>query len=233
MRKSGIDAAKSFVSEEFPNCDFAILAGSASRGEETPSSDLDIVIFQGNSKGYRKSYELFDWRIEAFIHNYESYLIEFERERNIGRPILGNMITEGILLKESNDYQNVKENAYCHVTNGPTPLTDSYITASRYFIGDLLDDFIDAKSNEEALLTINNLSLQVPDFILRLNNYWSGRGKGLTRALHSFDEKTYNNFFKSLEEYYKNNDKEPFIKFVKEVYDPIGGFLFEGYTTDK
>jgi predicted nucleotidyltransferase len=233
MRKSAVEAAKCFVIEEFPNSDFAILAGSASRGEETPSSDLDIIIFNANSESYRKSFVLYDWRIEAFIHNYQSYLIEFEREKQKGRPILGNMISEGKILKNNNEYLQVKDNAFQHVSSGPVPLTEEYIKASRYFIGDLLDDFIDAKSNEEALITLNNLSLEIPDFILRLNKQWSGRGKGLTRALRSFDEGIYDEFFNSLNEFYIANNKQPFVDFVNRVYKPIGGLLFEGFSTKK
>ncbi|BCB05234.1 nucleotidyltransferase domain-containing protein [Bacillus sp. KH172YL63] len=231
MRKSAVEAARCFVNEEFPNCDFAILAGSASRGEETPSSDLDIVIFDANSVSYRKSLVLYDWRIEAFIHNHQSYLLEFDREKQKGRPILGNMISEGIMLKDHEEFLQVKDNALQHVQSGPLPLTEEYIRASRYFIGDLLDDFIDAKSREEALITVNNLSLEIPDFILRLNNQWSGRGKGLTRALRSFDEKIYNEFFSSLNDFYLADNKQPFVDFVNKVYKPLGGFLFEGFST--
>lgn len=141
------------------------------------------------------------------------------------------MISEGIMLKDHEEFLQVKDNALQHVQSGPLPLTEEYIRASRYFIGDLLDDFIDAKSREEALITVNNLSLEIPDFILRLNNQWSGRGKGLTRALRSFDEKIYNEFFSSLNDFYLADNKQPFVDFVNKVYKPLGGFLFEGFST--
>lgn len=44
MNMSAIEVAKQFVSTHFPDCSVAILTGSASRGEETPYSDLDILI---------------------------------------------------------------------------------------------------------------------------------------------------------------------------------------------
>ncbi len=56
MRAPAIEAAQSFVANNFPNSDFSILAGSASRGEDTLSSDLDIVIFQNDSESYRESF---------------------------------------------------------------------------------------------------------------------------------------------------------------------------------
>ncbi|WP_443111935.1 nucleotidyltransferase domain-containing protein [Alicyclobacillus sp. ALC3] len=43
-RLPAIEAARSFVSTRFSNCNVAFLTGSAARGEETPYSDLDILI---------------------------------------------------------------------------------------------------------------------------------------------------------------------------------------------
>ncbi|WP_082892748.1 nucleotidyltransferase domain-containing protein [Rossellomorea aquimaris] len=231
MQNTPHEAAACFVTESFPKCEFAILAGSASRGEETDSSDLDIVVFQNESESYRESLFKYDWRIEVFVHNYQSYLDEFEREREKGRPILGNMISEGKVIKYSPQYDQIRKNVIVHVSAGPTPLTKEYILASRYFIGDLLDDFVDSKNYEEALITLNNLSLQVPDFVLRLHNQWSGRGKGLTRALHSYDEKMYRDFFYSLNDFYKNGNKDVFVDFVHKMYEPVGGLIFEGYSS--
>ncbi len=142
---------------------------------------------------------MYDWRIETFIHNHESYLIEFEREKSKGRPVLGNMISEGKLIGDSKRYENIKNNALNHESNGPAPLSKEYIKASRYFIGDLLDDFVDAKSYQDAVISLNDLSLKVPDFLLRVNNQWSGRGKGLARALYSYDQRAYHEFFSSVE----------------------------------
>ncbi|MCM2677312.1 nucleotidyltransferase domain-containing protein [Alkalicoccobacillus plakortidis] len=156
MKKTALLTAKSFLTQHFPDCDFAILAGSASRGEETPTSDLDIVIFDDKLDHYRESFLYDEWRIEAFIHQSNSYIKEFEREKEIGRPILGNMLIEGLLLKDHASYKLIVESAVKHVQSGPTPLTMNYINASRYFIGDLLDDFIDSKHNDEAIITLNS-----------------------------------------------------------------------------
>ena len=39
-----IEAARSIITSQFPNCDVALLGGSVARGEATKTSDLDIVI---------------------------------------------------------------------------------------------------------------------------------------------------------------------------------------------
>ena len=109
MKLTADEAAACFVTESFPDCEFAILAGSASRGEETVTSDLDIVVFQNESESYRESLFKYHWRIEVFVHNHSSYMDEFVREREKGRPVLGNMISEGKLIKYSAQYDQVRE----------------------------------------------------------------------------------------------------------------------------
>ncbi|MDQ0207585.1 nucleotidyltransferase domain-containing protein [Alkalicoccobacillus murimartini] len=233
MTKPAFEVASEFITHHFPNCSFAVLAGSTARGEETPTSDLDIVIFDEHSDHYRESFVYEGWKIEAFVHHSISYRKEFEEEKEIGRPILGNMLIEGLLLKDHASYKAIAERAVKHVQEGPAPLTEDYIKASRYFIGDLLDDFIDSKHHDEAVITLNQLSLQLPDFILRLNNQWSGRGKGLSRALYAFDHELAQTFFHALRGYYQHQNKEPFIAFVTDIYKPLGGFLFDGFSLGK
>lgn len=234
LRISGIDVANKFVKDKFPNCDIAFLAGSVSRGEETVTSDLDIVIFDSSIvSNYRESFVLYNWKIEAFIHNYSSYLKQFEIDKETGRPILANMLAEGKIIRDNGKSQEIKDNAITFIKSGPKPLTEDFIRASRYFIYDLLDDFQDSKNYSEAIMTLNTISTELADFILRVNRQWSGRGKGLARSLNKFDKRIYNELFECLERYYKNGDKQPFIKFVNDFYEPFGGPLFDGFSQGK
>jgi predicted nucleotidyltransferase len=229
MRIDGIEAAKRFIEEKYPNCDFSLLAGSTARNQQTDTSDLDIIIFDENLASYRAGYELYDWKIEAFVHTYGSYKAQLEKEKKNGRPLLANMINEGIVLKDNHKILMLKEEVNSYLEEGPEPLTEEYVKASRYFIYDLLDDFRDSKNHEESLITLNNLSLQLGDFILRYNNQWTGRGKGLVRALRKYNNDLAERFFKSLNDYYKFQNKAPFIQFVDEIYLPLGGQLHDGF----
>lgn len=234
LRMSAMDAAKKFVKEEFPDCDIAFLAGSASKGEETTTSDLDIVIFdQSIGSDYRESYLLYNWKIEAFIHNDTTYLNQFDIDKETGRPILANMIAEGIIITDSGRSGEIKDSAQTFLQNGPSPLSESFIHASRYFIYDLLDDFQDCENHPEAIMTLNTISLQLADFILRVHGQWVGRGKGLARSLQKFDERIYLEFFDSLDCYYKDGDKQPFISYVNDIYKPLGGPLYHGFSQGK
>ena len=234
MRLSGIEATKKFAEEKFPESEIVFLAGSASRGEETITSDLDIVIIDNSIiSSYRESFVLYDWKIETFFHNYNSYLDQFNIDKDTGRPILANMLAEGKAIKDNGKSNEIKNNAKDFIKAGPNPLSESFIKASRYYIYDLLDDFADTENHHEAIITLNTISLQFVDFILRVNGQWTGRGKGLTRALRQFDEVTYKRYFETLDYYYKGGEKQPFIDFVNEFYVPLGGPLFDGFSQGK
>lgn len=230
LRLSGIEVAKKFVEEKFPECDIVFLAGSASRGEETATSDLDIVIIDNSiENNSRESFVLYDWKIETFIHNYRTYLEQFDIDKDVGRPILANMLAEGKIIKDNGNTGEIMNKAKAFIKAGPNPLTENFIIASRYYMFDLLDDFTDAKNHQEAIITLNTISIQLADFILRVNRQWTGRGKGLARALRNFDEEIYIMYFETLDFYYKNGEKQPFINFVNEFYEPFGGSLFDGF----
>ncbi|WP_077247793.1 nucleotidyltransferase domain-containing protein [Bacillus sp. FJAT-27225] len=234
MRLSGIETTRKFAEEKFPKSDIVFLAGSASRGEETVTSDLDVVIFDDSMvNSYRESFILYGWKIEVFIHNYRTYLEQFERDKDAGRPILANMLAEGKVIKDNGKSEEIKNIAQDFIKTGPNPLSKNYIEASRYFMYDLLDDFADSKNHQEAIITLNTITIQIADFILRLNGQWTGRGKGLARALQKFDEGLYKRFFESLDCFYKNGEKQEFINFVNKVYEPLGGPLFDGFKQGK
>ncbi|MEX1030007.1 MAG: nucleotidyltransferase domain-containing protein [Paenibacillaceae bacterium] len=234
MRLQPIDVANQFIDLYFPNCRIAFLAGSASRGEHKPSSDLDIVVIdETQPNAYRESFFKFGWRIEAFIHTKDSYRPYFESDKRRWRPTLPNMIFSGLILKDDGTAQSLKKEAQQLLEDGPETLTPEDISASRYFLTDLLDDFIDTDKTDEALITLNTLSLQVAEFILRSNRKWIGRGKGLVRELRQFDESLCDRFMDSLQSYYQDGNKQPFTEFVDDLLDPHGGRLFEGFSMGK
>ncbi|WP_232695449.1 nucleotidyltransferase domain-containing protein [Brevibacillus daliensis] len=111
MKYSSFEASKLFIDDKFPTCEIAFLAGSASRGEETKTSDLDIVVFDNNSNEYRESFFMFGWRIECFIHNKESYAKQLASDKESGKPILATMIMEGKILIDNGDAEKLKQEA--------------------------------------------------------------------------------------------------------------------------
>ncbi|MBM7839225.1 hypothetical protein JOC54_002496 [Alkalihalobacillus xiaoxiensis] len=229
VRKTAREAAKEFIGAHFPTCELAILAGSVARAEETTSSDIDLILFLAETNGYRESFFAYGWPFEVFVHSQETYLNELNRETQVGRSLLGNMLSEGIALIDDGSFNRIKQEAINHLKAGPAPLTREYIEASRYVMGNCIDDLIDVTSEAEALMIVNTLSIEVPQFILRYHNQWQAKGKSLSRALYAYDYDCAERFFYSLQAFYKKGQKDPIIAFIQEIYEPIGGFLFSGF----
>lgn len=135
MKLPPIQAAQAFIASHAPNCNTALLAGSAARGEHKDHSDLDIVIIDdGLSDAYRESLFEFGWRIEAFFHTNESVRRFFQSDCERGRPTMPHMCAAGIVLRDDGSAVLLKQDARALLEKGPEPLTQEAIQSSRYFL---------------------------------------------------------------------------------------------------
>ncbi|WP_337020316.1 nucleotidyltransferase domain-containing protein, partial [Oceanobacillus massiliensis] len=177
-----IQAAKQFVALYFPDCNGALLAGSVVRGEETETSDLDIVIFdQDIRSSYRESMNVFDWNIEVFVHNFSSYKHFFKSDCERAKPSMPRMVSEGIVLKDTGFLDAIKKEADELLEKGPEEWPEDTIMVKRYFITDVLDDFIGSNHRAEEIFIANALAELVSEFILRTNRKWIGSSKWILR----------------------------------------------------
>lgn len=234
MRLEPLDAACVFVEKYFPNCQAALLAGSVVRGEATATSDLDIVIFDKEIKdSYRESWIEFGWPIEIFVHNFTSYKKFFAMDYERARPSIQKMLAEGVIIKDDGIVKALKIEAEEVLANGPQRWTDDTINTKRYFITDVLDDFIGCTEIEEEFFIANLLADLVSEFILRTNGKWVGTSKWVFRLLKAHDEQLARQFIEAFTHYHETKDKSKIIRFVDDVLQPYGGRLFEGFTLGK
>lgn len=234
MRLQPVEAAKRFIEQFYPQCNVAFLAGSASRGEHKALSDLDIVIIDETiPSAYRESLFELGWRMEIFINNRASILGFFESDAKRGRPTMPHMCANGILLKDDGTAALLRAKALAIIEQGPEPLTVSEIESARYFLTDLLEDFIDADRHDEALYTLNTLSIQLAEFALRVQGRWIGRGKGLPRMLRQYSEDLNERFVDAISGFVKRENKQLFVQLADDILDPYGGRLFEGFSVGK
>ncbi|PLR66220.1 nucleotidyltransferase domain-containing protein [Bacillus sp. UMB0893] len=234
MRLEPFEAAKKIIEKRFPKCQAAVLSGSVVRGEATPASDLDIVIFDETLKAsYRESFVEFGWPVEAFVHNFDSYRHFFESDCKSGTPSMPRMVYEGIVLRGKLLLEPIKEEAERLLEKGPDPWSKEEIDLKRYFITDALDDFIGSRSRSEMLFITNSLAELLHEFVLRTNGRYIGKSKWIPRALMQFDPKFAEEFTSVFDEFYRTGKKENIIILTDSVLKPFGGRFFEGFSIGK
>jgi hypothetical protein len=117
--------------------------------------------------------------------------------------------------------------------NGPERWTEETIKTKRYFLTDVLDDFIGCKNREEEIFIANSLAVLIQEFVLRTNGRWIGSSKWFIRSLKHYDIKFTEKFIEAFEVFYKTGEKSKIILITEMVLEPYGGRLFEGFSLGK
>jgi hypothetical protein len=233
-RLPAIEAAKKFVLETFPTCQAALLGGSVVRGEETSTSDLDIVIIDETLRSeYRESFNLHGWPIEAFVHTSETIRDYFQKDCHRARPSLPRMVSEGIPIIDHPFISRLKEEANILLRDGPPKWNSQTIDMKRYFLTDALDDFIGSEERGESIFIAGSIGESLHEFVLRTQGHWIGASKWIIRALKEYDESFAEEYVEAFDHFYQNGNKQLIVRLVDSVLEPHGGRLFEGFSLGK
>ncbi|WP_271853923.1 nucleotidyltransferase domain-containing protein [Planococcus maritimus] len=226
--------AKVFIETNFRHCRGALLAGSVVRGQETATSDLDIVVFDETlMSSYRESIMFYGWPVEVFVYNLSSYKDFFEKDRKAAKPSMPRMVSEGIILKDSGVMESIQQEAKALLEAGPEAWSMDTIRTKRYFITDVLDDLRGSDDRKERLFCVNTLSDLVSEFILRTEQKWIGSSKWVIRSLEAHDHELAVRFVEAFEHFYRTDETAHIIEFVESVLEPYGGRLFDGFSIGK
>ena len=221
------------MADRFQTAAVAFLAGSVIRGEQTATSDLDIVVvFDRLPNAYRTSLTWEGWPVELFVHDSETLRYFCEDDCwQAGVPSLPAMISEGIVLPRTNDLSKVlKAYANSLIAAGPKPWTEREVNDSRYAITDLVDDMRAPRSLEELHACAARLYPLVADHYLRSRQLWSARGKSIPRRLDAVAPGMGAVFGEAFRQTFTNGATDRVFALCEEVLAPDGGWLFEGYT---
>lgn len=233
-RLEPIEAARLFIDKYFTNCNAAVLAGSVVRGQATATSDLDIVVFDEQiESSFRESVCEFGWPIEVFVHNLSSYKDFFLMDYHIAKPSMQRMVTEGIVLRNDGVLNDIKLEAEKMLAAGPKEWSEETIRTKRYFISDVLDDFIGSTNEQEAIFIASSLSMLLHEFVLRVNNQWIGTSKWMVRSLRQYDSTFADKFIEAFQIFYRTGEKAKVILLTEQVLEPYGGKLFAGFSHGK
>jgi hypothetical protein len=219
----------------YADAEVVFASGSLLRSEGTPTSDLDlVVIYQKLPNAYRESFTFLGLPVEVFVHDpqtLEYFLLQVDRAAGI--PALPCMVSEGVIIPFGSQLgAALKERAAALVQAGPPPLDAESIQRRRYFVTDLLDDLAYPRSIQELLGTATRLFEATADFYLRYHRRWSGRGKGLVRALVRADEHLAERFCAALHTAIVDRNPAALIHVTDEMLESCGGRLFDGLRVD-
>ncbi|MDQ0255298.1 hypothetical protein J2S74_002680 [Evansella vedderi] len=228
------EAANHFIYKYYPNCDGALLAGSVIRGEATKTSDLDIIIFDRKLRSsYRESLLFMGWPIEVFANNLTSYKQFFKSDYEQAMPTHQMMVVEGRIIVDRGVIASIKQEARQMLEMGPLPWSKEIIDTKRYFITDVLDDFIGATDRAEEIFIANTLAEWIHEFVLRTNYQWVGESKWIVRSLKRYDPQFTEEFVSAFDDFYRNGKKQKVIDLTDKVLSPYGGRLFHGFSVGK
>lgn len=226
-----IATAEAFLAKEHPQALCAFVAGAHRRGEQLPSSDIDLVIMYGPAfqQPHRNSYIFDGWPIEIFVQNVKAQEFFLERDRQRGMCVLASMIVEGVAIGPDPVFARMRQDrARDFIAAGPLLLGPDEIEKRVYQICDALDDLRDSRPDGEILGCLANLYLQLGDLHLRAKGLWSGHGKQLFRRLKLADEKLAGRYERAFAKAHQR-DMRPLFALAEEILEPLGGFNWAGY----
>ena len=234
-RLKPLEIAKNLYREKYSDADCFLLCGSTVRGDDTPYSDLDIVILYKSLKNAkRESFVYKRWPIEVFVHDLETLNYFFEKVDGPSNcPSLPQMVREGILIsKESKFSENVKKLANTFLDEGPQKTDSVGINKLRYAITDLVDDIRNPRNSNELMATGGKLLEVLSEFLFKVNGSWSGKGKWCSRELKNINQQLEKDFFRAFDLLFSAKDPSATISLCEKVLLPHGGFLFNGFCLD-
>lgn len=202
-------------------------AGSVSKNQGTPTSDLDLVIIYPKlTQAYREAFIYEGWPIDAFVHDPET-LAYFLTQVDPPSSGLASMIVEGIELTPPSPYSNsLKKQAASLLTSSP-PLKPDDLYNRCFQITDLLDDLANPTSPHANWAIRAELYRQLAEFYLLSNGQWIGSGKILVRLLERYNINKAQQFFEA----FTHGTYKEVEQLTLEVLEPQGGLLWDGYVT--
>lgn len=224
---NSVDIARAFVQQTFPDCKAAMLVGSASRGEETDRSDLDILVIVDKADSvYEESLSAFGRDIDVLFYTHDACLKIFKLEIQRRRPVVSHMCAQGIILKDQDGLaQQIQDEGRQVLQFGPHAMDQEELDLHRNELTDQLDDFIGSKDPYESHIVAFQIIFNAINIVLSYRRHWLGAGKWMLREFQDCDPKLAQQCFGAMDSYYKYGQKADLIAFVEQALELVGGRL--------
>lgn len=221
--------------ECYPNAKAIFWAGSTAKNQATSTSDVDLVIiFEELDHAYREAFIYEDTPIDAFMHDPKtlSYFFDYIEAKD-GRPALIQMIANGIEVLGVDNFSNeIKSLAQKAFEAGPKKWNKEEIDKERFLITDILDDIKSPKTKDEQMVSAVHLFEPLIQFYFRSQGKWSASGKSLIRLFNNDNPVLASKYTKGFNNLFKDGKTEGLESVVKEILEPFGGLLWNGFRSD-
>jgi hypothetical protein len=173
----------------FPDAVGGLVAGSSARGDDTPSSDLDLVVLlTGHPAPMRRTERVGGRLVEFFVHTEASFAAFADREHRLRRSPLLHMCAHGMIIRDRDGRMSrLQALARRRWAAGPAELADRELEDRRYRLTALLDDLADETEPADRAALAAAVFTEVADLALVTRGCWSGTGRWLTRQLREID----------------------------------------------
>lgn len=229
-----LEAAQEIKTQRYPDAECLLVAGSIMRGEETPYSDIDlVVVYKELPHARRESFLHAGFPVEAFIHDPKTLEYFFSKvDGPSGCPSLPRMVQEGTPIPDVPLAREVKDLAQNFLDKGPPAYSDKDLKNKRYMLGDLMDDLREPRSHQEAVATAVQMYEMLPDFFLRAQGLWSAKGKHIPRRLRTADPYLADRFENAMAAVFTEGHTDALVQIATEILAPYGGPYFDGHSME-
>ena len=230
MTNPGRVLLREILDSRFPDALGGLVAGSAARGEDTPSSDLDlIVLLPGRPASMCSTEHVQGQLVEFFVHTEDSFVSFVDRERLLRRSPLLHMCAHGLIISDHDQrLARLQGFARDRWSAGPAPLTDDELDDRRYRLTALLDDLADEANPIDRAALAADVFTDTADLALVSRGRWSGAGRWLARRLRETDAELSDNLAAGLRAALHGNPAI-LLSCGRAELDRLGGPLDSGY----
>jgi hypothetical protein len=221
---------REILDSRFPDALGGLVAGSTARGEDTPSSDLDLIVLLTGRPAPMRSTEHVQGRlVEFFVHTEDSFVSFIDRERQLRRSPLLHMCAHGLIINDHDQrLARLQDLARDRWSAGPAPLAEDELDDRRYRLTALLDDLADEANPVDRAALAAAVFTDTADLALVSRDCWSGTGRWLTRRLRETDAELSDNLAAGLRAAV-HGDVTVLLSCGKAELDRLGGPLDSGY----
>jgi predicted nucleotidyltransferase len=212
----------------YTSCDSIFFCGSASRGEQTAFSDVDIIVlFDRLSRARRETFRQGGWLVDAQIHDVETLNHLVVTDARLGSSIVAKMIVDGIVVpKMTTRSELIVQVASKLIAAGPPPQDFSGV---RYMVANIITDLKQTQDRHEILALGVDLYKMLATFYFRSKQEWAVSKKMIPKVLKVLDPDMEQRLHKVFITLFADSDYAPVVQLAEDLLASVGGPIYENF----